>query len=42
MTNIVLFEEVTKATGAGAKFHLANIAGSPSTTLSGSTTALIL
>jgi flagellin len=32
--------EITVATGAGVKFHLANIAGSPTTTVSGSTTAL--
>ena len=33
-------KEVTTSTGAGVKFHLANIAGSPTTTVSGSTTAL--
>ena len=38
--NIILFEEATKATGNGAKFHLANIAGAPSATLSSDTTAL--
>ena len=39
-TNRVQPKEVTVATGAGVKFHLANIAGSPTTTVSGSTTAL--
>ena len=38
--NIILFEEATKATGNGAKFHLANIAGAPSATLSSDTTTL--
>ena len=33
-------DEVDNFTGAGTKFHLANIAGSPSTTQSGSTTDL--
>ena len=33
-------KEVTTSTGAGVKFHLAIIAGSPTTTVSGSTTAL--
>ena len=39
-THRVQPKEVTVATGAGVKFHLANIAGSPTTTVSGSTTAL--
>jgi len=38
--NIIAFGEATKFTGLGAKFHLANIAGSPSTTASNTTTAL--
>ncbi len=37
---IIAFDEATKFTGKGAKFHLANIAGSPSTTNSSTTTAL--
>jgi len=37
---IIAFGEATKFTGLGAKFHLANIAGSPSTTASNTTTAL--
>ena len=39
-SNIIAFGEATKFTGLGAKFHLANIAGSPSTTASNTTTAL--
>ena len=39
-TNRVQPKEITVGTGAGVKFHLANIAGSPTTTVSGSTTAL--
>ena len=38
--NIIAFGENTKFTGLGTKFHLANIAGSPSTTASNTTTAL--
>ena len=38
--NIIAFDGAATFTGAGTKFHLANIAGSPSTTASNSTTAL--
>ena len=38
--NIIAFDGAATFTGAGTKFHLANIAGSPSTTASNTTTAL--
>ncbi len=37
--NIIVFDGSATFTGAGSKFHLSNIAGAPTTTVSGSTTA---